>query len=114
VFFNCSYIIFGAVFDWYDNMHHLFEHWESTVDNVAGGQISLPSKDSNSDDTLEEMHKKETQFFLSAFALIRLLIIVSYLYVDFQQGPPIHAYMMQNWLPKAKSRKESKEIILQQ
>ena len=106
-FFNCVYLIFTFVFDWMENLHHIMERWEAgqpTEESLIYGSASAPSQTSNSTSTDPpasaadgDLHRAESHFFISIMAVLRILLVASYLNFEARKIP-LYSYMQVNWM----------------
>lgn len=67
--------------------------------NAISDASNLTAKEiSNLIDSEHDSHLNDTQFFISIFAVIRLVLFGLYLYFEYVAGPPLYTYMHDNWL----------------
>ena len=41
-------------------------------------------------DSIDDLHKNDTAFFVSVFALLRIAVIAAYIWFDVKSSPPIY------------------------
>lgn len=70
-----------------ETIHHMMEHWEA--------------QEHDSPETLkahgDKAHQSESQKFISMFAIIRILVLSSYLWFEAKKTP-LYTYMQVNWM----------------
>ena len=86
-FFNCVFLIFIFIFDWMETIHHMMEHWEAQEHDTP--ELLEAHGD--------EAHQSESRRFISMFALIRILVLGSYIWLEARKIP-LYTYMQVNWM----------------
>ena len=83
--------MFIFAFDWVENLHHIMEHWEeqeTTLETIVPESII---------DRGDEDHTAMSHYYISIFAIIRILVLGSYIFYEARKFP-LYTYMQANWM----------------
>jgi len=95
-FVNTVYIFFNFIFEFVENLHHIVEHWDQEGHAEGGSEDESAPKDATTLLHEDQNHLANTNLYVSIFAIVRILVILVFLYLE-SEKVGIQQYMQANW-----------------